>query len=66
MDCPSVLMNKLPAQGLKTEDQMRLRGMMIETVLATDMKRHFNILSRFQVCMHHLSCSLYERHTSLT
>ena len=36
-------------QGLSEADQLAFRSSVIEQVLATDMKRHFNILSRFQV-----------------
>ena len=36
-------------QEMSKDDQLTLRANIIEQVLATDMKRHFNILSRFQV-----------------
>ena len=36
-------------QNLTKEDQATIRTAIIEEVLATDMKRHFNIISTFQV-----------------
>ena len=36
-------------QNLAKEDQATIRTAIIEEVLATDMKRHFNIISTFQV-----------------
>ena len=36
-------------QGLSRADHRTLRTAVIEQVLGTDMKKHFNILSRFQV-----------------
>ena len=36
-------------QGLSRADHRTLRSAVIEQVLGTDMKKHFNILSRFQV-----------------
>ena len=36
-------------QDLSRADHRTLRGAVIEQVLGTDMKKHFNILSRFQV-----------------
>ena len=42
-------------QGLSRADHRTLRTAVIEQVLGTDMKKHFNILSRFQVSPHTLS-----------
>ncbi len=42
-------------QGLTRADHRTLRAAVIEQVLGTDMKKHFNILSRFQVSPHILS-----------
>ena len=39
----------LGMQNLTKEDQATIRTAIIEEVLATDMKRHFNIISTFQV-----------------
>lgn len=36
-------------QNLAKEDQATIRSAIIDEVLATDMKRHFNIISTFQV-----------------
>ena len=36
-------------QNLTKEDQATIRTAVIDEVLATDMKRHFNIISTFQV-----------------
>ena len=41
-------------QGLSRADHRTLRTAVIEQVLGTDMKKHFNILSRFQVSSHTL------------
>lgn len=41
----------LRMQELSKADHRVLRGSVIEMVLGTDMKRHFNILSRFQVSL---------------
>ncbi len=42
-------------QGLTRADHRTLRTAVIEQVLGTDMKKHFNILSRFQVSPHTVS-----------
>lgn len=52
-------------QGLSRADHRTLRTAVIEQVLGTDMKKHFNILSRFQVSPyilsdHHAVWSVYQ------
>jgi len=36
-------------QDVSQEDRMALRTIAIDQVLGTDMKKHFSVLSRFQV-----------------
>ena len=43
-------------QGLSRADHRTLRSAVIEQVLGTDMKKHFNILSRFQVSVNTQLC----------
>ena len=52
-------------QGMTRADHRTLRTAVIEQVLGTDMKKHFNILSRFQVSPltvsdHHAFWSVYQ------
>ena len=42
--------------ALSSEDMMQIRKQIINMVLGTDMKKHFDIVSRFQVS--------FTRHTS--
>lgn len=36
-------------QNLPTQSKLALRSTTVELILATDMKKHFNVLSQFQV-----------------
>ena len=44
-------------EALDKETYRSIRALVIDLVIATDMKRHFDILSQFQVCARSLVCS---------